>query len=160
MKRSRAALAIGGIGVGLVGVAGLLKAADLESFEAALRGWFLVPGLVRGAAAFVVPALEIGLALAWFLAVRRRLMGLLVVGLLASFSGLYGLHLALGEAPDCGCFGTLVAFERGRDQAWWLFVRNGVLAGLVLIGVVWGADARSGRGATMAEADGAAPAGV
>lgn len=115
-------------------IAGLLKAYDVAEFASALRTWTLFPKWLPLFLAPVVPALEIAVALGWFLRVRPRLAIASAAALLALFTGVYVLHLSMGEAPKCGCLGLIKAFQDSKHEATALITRNGVLLAILIIG--------------------------
>lgn len=127
-------------------VAACAKLVDHEAFRRSLETWELVPSGLHPVLAVLVPAVELGLGLAWWLGVRRRVVGWLAVGLLGLFTGVYGAHWVVASPPDCNCLGTLLAWEHARDQAYGLFVRNAVL--IVLAGFGAMAAAPRSRGET------------
>ena len=82
----------------------------------------------------VIPALEIGAALAWFLSLWRDRMVVIAGLTLSVFTLAYALHLVFGEAPKCGCLGLIEAFKRFEDEAAFILGRNIVLLTLLLVG--------------------------
>jgi len=118
--------------------AALGKLLDPGGFRASLDSWSLIPESILGMLTLGVPLLEISLAAAWFLGVHRLAMALAAGVLLAAFTGLYALHLAIASPPDCNCLGLIMAFNRGETIAENLLVRNGVLMGVMaLAGISW-----------------------
>ena len=84
----------------------------------------------------LVPALEIAFPLMACLGVGRRagIWGALV--LLVTYTGLYGAHLAMGEAPQCNCIALLRAYTEAMDQGTALLARSTVLT-LLLVPAAW-----------------------
>ena len=117
-------------------VAGFMKAIDISAFALAMRSWTLFPQWLPLLLAPVVPAVEIALAAAWFLNLWRPHVVAGTIVMLLSFTGVYALHLALGEAPNCGCLGLLEAFRDATHEATVVLTRNGVLLALLFTGVV------------------------
>jgi uncharacterized membrane protein YphA (DoxX/SURF4 family)/thiol-disulfide isomerase/thioredoxin len=110
-------------------VAGLAKLFDRRGLREALRE-FGLPAPV----AVVLPAVEIGVAVAlllprtgWWAAVAAML-------LLLAFTAVVARSLARGRAPDCNCFGRLSSGPVGRDT----LVRNGVLAAVAAVVIAAG----------------------
>src|SRR5262245_30467847 len=115
---------------GVFGVAGVAKATDKAGSRKAMIG-FGVPEALAGPLGRGLPYIEmlvaialIPLATAWWGAVGS-------LALLGMFTIAIAVKLALGEAPDCHCFGQL----HSEPVSWKTFVRNLVLvvvAGLVV----------------------------
>jgi uncharacterized membrane protein YphA (DoxX/SURF4 family)/thiol-disulfide isomerase/thioredoxin len=108
-------------------VAGVGKLADLPGFRDTLRGFRVGERLARvGAVALPIAELAMAAALlAQPLAIWGAAAALL---LLLAFTGAIVNALARGDAPDCGCFGTLQSAAVGRRQV----IRNAVLAALAV----------------------------
>lgn len=118
-------------------VAGILKAVDVSRFAADMRGWTLLPRWAPFVLAPAIPAIEIGLALAWFLAFARRGAAIGALALLCAFTLGYSLHLAAGRAPTCACLGKIEAFEKANRNAAVVLLRNGILLAVLVNGVRW-----------------------
>lgn len=122
-------------------VAGVSKALDITTFAEALRTWSLFPKWTPLLLAPIVPALEIGTALAWLLGLWRRPSLVLAICTLSVFTLVYAVHLALGEAPNCGCLGLIEAFKRFENEAAFILTRNVVLLALL----IWGSRIGAAR---------------
>lgn len=126
------------VGIGMVAlfitVAGAAKIKDIDVFRQSLESWSLIPVAVRSTVATVVPILEIGLGFAWLLGLNRRILTLLIAGLLICFTSVYAIHRIAGYAPDCQCLGKLLRVQGLEHQADVLIWRNGVLIGVLGIG--------------------------
>jgi len=103
------------------GAAGWAKFADVSGTRQAARD-FGVPAAAAPAVAFVVPLLELAVAV-------LLVLGPVVVGaagaliLLGVFTVAVATSLARGRRPDCHCFGRLQS-ERVSSRT---LVRNGIL---------------------------------
>ncbi len=135
-----------GLVMAVLVVAALGKLLDPGGFRASLDSWAFIPTAVQGPLSMGVPLLEIAIAAAWFLGLHRAAMAWLAAGLIASFTGLYAVHLAFSSPPDCHCLGLIVSFDRGQAFAENLLVRNGVLLGMLgVAGVLAIMRTRAGR---------------
>ncbi len=114
-------------------VAGVLKAADVTVFAQALATWEMLPPLSRPVLAIGIPALEIGVSLAWLLGVWRTASLISAVLIITVFTVAYGLHLALAEPPECGCLGFLNLFQEQFMEDRALIVRNSILVTVLVV---------------------------
>ncbi len=105
-----------------------LKLADLREFELALSTWTLLPEFTRKTLVVLVPTVELGVGVAFLLGVQRRAAAIAAVAFLFSSASLYGLHLAMGQKPNCGCAGVLQEFAWARTEGIMLLGRNVSLA--------------------------------
>lgn len=124
--------------------AALLKAADISEFRDALANGWNVPTGWSDVLAVAVPALEMSLAVAWFLGLAR---GAVIVGaaaFLIAVTGAFIWQWILRAPPDCMCFGKIKMFEDAQHAAMWVVVRNAGLLCLLLMGA-WLSRARSAR---------------
>lgn len=120
-------------------VAGAAKLADRRGTRASLER-FGAPRAISGAAAVLLPVLEITVAAALVPAASAWWGAIGALVLLAVFSVAIGRALARGEDADCHCFGALHSAPADRR----VLVRNGGLAllcGVVLLGGPDGAGA-------------------
>ncbi len=99
-----------------IGVAGVLKFADLAEFTRAVGTWELVPVWARGMLVFGVPAFEIFCAAGWILGTQRRNMRLLLIGMLIAFTLAFVSHLLWAHPPDCGCFGKDTVLQAATSR--------------------------------------------
>src|SRR5215469_6787291 len=98
-------------------------------FSAAVESYRLVPETLAVALAWIVPALELAGALGLMVSATRGTAALLLLSLLAVFTGAIALNLARGRRDlDCGCFGPLLR----QPLSGWLLARNALLALVVL----------------------------
>lgn len=123
----------GAVAAGVVLIAGMLKAADVVSFASALSSWEWIPARAAGAIAIIVPTIEVGLAVAWFLNVNRVGATRAMLVLIIVFSVAYAAHLLLVGAPECGCLGRLEQYIAIRHAEVFVLGRNGILCVLLMI---------------------------
>ena len=105
-------------------VSAFAKVADHDGFRLSLES-FGVPGGVRPLAAWLVPALELLIALALLPAASAWLAAACALGLLLLFTLVIIVNLVGGRRPDCHCFGQLST----RPVGWGSVARNGLLIG-------------------------------
>lgn len=124
---ARAALAI------VFLVAAWQKLRDLETFEAALANYALLPDGLLAPVARVLPLLELGAGLTLVIAPGHAAGALLVLGLLALVTTAVAINLLRGRTDvGCGCGGI----EDEQRLSWALVARNGVLMLLGLVALV------------------------
>jgi hypothetical protein len=113
----------------LFGAAALHKLRAREQWPAIVRQYRLLPELLTGPAAMLMPLTE-ALAAAALLWPRTRAAGALTVAaLLLAYTCALAINLRRGRRSiDCGCFGS----QRRRGIAPWMIGRNLVLAALAL----------------------------
>ena len=116
-----------GAAVGIaLGTAGALKLFSPQWLrQAAMLG--VAPAVAR-----VVPWVEVGLGACLVADLARRLVALLAIVLLASFTSLLAWRLAQGVRPPCACFGRLSTRPVGPRT----LVRNAVLIALAVVAAV------------------------
>ena len=106
-----------------------LKFSQPTEFRAAVESYRLVPEAMAVVLQWIVPALELAGAIGLVVPTTRSAAALLLLSLIAAFTGAIALNLARGRRElDCGCFGPLLR----QPLSGWLVVRNGLLALLVL----------------------------
>jgi uncharacterized membrane protein YphA (DoxX/SURF4 family) len=103
-------LAVAGLAVRLAAAAvwiaaGAAKAPDLEAFRATVERYAILPPVIAGPFAFVLPFLEIGLGLYLALGLFTRGSALVGTLLFAVFLTAQVSALARGISLGCGCFG-------------------------------------------------------
>ncbi|HLY75162.1 MAG TPA: MauE/DoxX family redox-associated membrane protein [Planctomycetota bacterium] len=91
--------------------AGMLKVLDPAEFALSLAKLRLLPAILVGAAAILLPWVEIVSGLA-ILATRRyrEAATFLILGLLAIFTAVILAGMLRGTTGACGCFGSGIAF--------------------------------------------------
>lgn len=86
-------------------VAAAFKIADPEGFALAISNYNLLPRQALQPVAYMLPAVEAVLAVAFFLPRYRQAAWLLSLGLFLLFAGAVGSALVRGLDVSCGCFG-------------------------------------------------------
>jgi len=115
--------------------AGILKVVDPGEFALTLAKLRLLPPFLVGAAAILLPWVEIIAGLALIATRRYRDAATwLILGLLAVFTAVLVTGMVRGSAGNCGCFGNGVAFLNRPDAG---LVRN-----VLLIAAAWALIAR------------------
>ena len=109
-------------------------------FRHSLSTFGLIPEGAAAALVVVVPAVELGLAALQWVPWLRPGVNIAMMALLGAFTALLLQSLLSHEAADCGCFGS-PAPER---VSWFSVVRNIVLIGLAVMGLVAGDGASRG----------------
>jgi hypothetical protein len=118
-------------------------------FRAALGTFKTIPALSIPTLVVAVPGAELLVAGLQWVPSLRPWIGVVAIAMLVAFTLLLLHSLLSGEHADCGCFGS-VAPEK---VSWFSIVRNVVLIGFAVIGVVVGDGAS--RGALPATLSGA-----
>lgn len=116
-------------------IAGAGKLADHEGSRKAMRE-FGVPEALTTPFAWLLPVVEIMVAIALLPLSTAWFGGIGALALLAAFLVGIGVNLAKGNAPDCHCFGQL----HSEPVSWSVFARNAVLAVIAAFIVVQGKD--------------------
>ncbi len=127
-----ATIAVGAVMLLLL-TAGVLKSLDLVHFSSQVQGFTLLPEWAQKMSP-LVPALEVGIAGAWFLGLDRARAWWAALALLTAFTMVLVAHMAFGKAPSCGCFGKLLAFQGMRNAVLFDVLRNGVCIGFLIVG--------------------------
>ena len=125
------------------------KLTGLEEFQAALTDYRLVPsGLVR-LTAYLIPMMEVSLALGWLFAVQIQIVAYASAGLLAAYGLAMGINLLRGRVHiGCGCgFGG--ALQHDQQLSVGLVLRNVGLASIALIVTLPGSQRELGAGEYM-----------
>lgn len=106
------------------------KLSSPRRFEAVLRDYRMIPGLLSRPVSLLVPGLELTLGLCWLSAFMPRITALASAALLALYALAIGINLVRGRTYiDCGCgFGTVSGKEQPLSTGF--VVRNILLAGL------------------------------
>ena len=107
----------------------MLKFSQSTEFRAAVESYRLVPEAMAVVLQWIVPALELTGAIGLVVPTTRGAAALLLLSLIAAFTGAIALNLARGRRDlDCGCFGPLLR----QPLSGWLLARNALLALVVL----------------------------
>ena len=115
-----------------------------QRFRHSLSTFGLIPDGAAAALVLVVPVVEVGVAALQWVPWLRPGVNVIILAMLGAFTALLLQSLLSGEQADCGCFGS-AAPER---VSWFSVVRNIVLIGLAVMGLV--ADDGASRGALPA----------
>lgn len=110
--------------------AGILKIADPMAFAVSIAGLRILPMPGVGAAAILLPWIEVVAAGALFLPKFREAALRLLLGLLSAFTVLLLVAVAHGRTGSCGCFGSGDGFLYRADVA---LARNVVLIALAVV---------------------------
>lgn len=111
-----------------------LKVTDIAAFRSALESEWLLPAPLATLLALVIPVLEVSVAAAWFLGLRRRVALVGAVLLLAGFTTAFVWLWVVKAPPACGCFGKIKMFEQTQHAAMWTVFRNLGLLGALIVG--------------------------
>lgn len=106
-------------------LAGGLKVLGPSDFAGSLASLNLVPSVLLGPVAILLPWVELVAGVALLLTRRYRdAATALILGMLAIFTLVLGVELARGRTGSCGCFGTPIGFLDRPDVG---LVRNLIL---------------------------------
>lgn len=116
--------------------AGALKVTHPYTSAAAVRAYRLLPNNVANAIGYVLPWIEIGIALALILGLGVRICAVISVILFMAFVGGIGSAWARGLTIDCGCFGGGGQVAAGATKYWQEMMRD---MGLIIIAgyLIW-----------------------
>ena len=133
-------------------LAGLAKLPRRAEFEAAVRGYRLVPERAVPSIARWLPVVELVAGALLLLGLGTAAVAALLGAFLVVFTGAVAINLARGRAIDCGCYGAGPA----RTIGWPTLVRNlGLLAMAVFVTAeapaAFGLDAVLGEALALAE---------
>lgn len=123
--------------VGVFGLAGAAKLADLDGSRAAMRD-FGVPARLAGPAGVALPLAELAIAALLLPMATAWWAALAGLGLMVAFIAGIVVNLRQGRRPDCHCFGQVASAPIGSRT---LF-RNGAFAALAATLVLRGPDAQ------------------
>lgn len=123
---------------GVIGLAGVLKAADAYAFARTVAQWTILPGPLIGLVAVAVPSLEIGLAVSWFVGLFRRWILVASILMLLGFSGFLSWQFFEYGPVDCGCFGARADRAARTEDLYGIVGRNLVMCLVLLISLAAG----------------------
>jgi Methylamine utilisation protein MauE len=124
---------------GVFGAAAVSKLRALDAFVGVVHNFRLVPEPLERPIAYVLPGIELAIAVGVLVSATRATAALAAAILLALFAGAMAINLLRGRRDiDCGCFATVLR----QHLSWPLVLRNLLLAGLAL-SLVPGFTARS-----------------
>jgi hypothetical protein len=114
------------------GGAALSKIAAWDELEGVVRNYRILPSASVLPVAWLLPPVELILAIGLLFPATRAPAALGMLALLLAFAGAIGVNVARGRTDiDCGCFSSSLK----QNLSWWLVVRNAVLAGLALLAI-------------------------
>jgi thiol-disulfide isomerase/thioredoxin/uncharacterized membrane protein YphA (DoxX/SURF4 family) len=108
---------------GVFAVAAFAKLVDLEGSRRAIAG-FGVPARAAAVAGTLLPFVELATATALIAEPTARWGAIVALALLLAFMAGIARAMALGQKPDCHCFGQLHSAPAGRAT----LIRNAILA--------------------------------
>jgi hypothetical protein len=119
----------------LLATAGGQKLRTFERFKVTLEAYHILPSSLAQRLAWLVPCLELTIAMGLLWERTRRAAVLAAIGILISYAAAIALNLARGRRDlDCGCG----AARDRRSIAAWMVWRNLLLAsGLGLCALPW-----------------------
>jgi hypothetical protein len=116
----------------IFGAAALGKIAAWDELEGVVRNYRVLPSPLVLPVAWLLPPVELILAVGLLLSATRAPAALGMLVLLLVFAGAIGVNVARGRTDiDCGCFHSSLK----QSLSWWLVVRNIVLAGMALLAI-------------------------
>jgi len=123
--------------------AGIAKAVRIDLFMDSLATWELLPVPVQVLAAFLVPAVEVAIAVRWLTMGPARLDFVWApLAMMLAFTAVYAAHYIMTGAPNCACFGEWATYRDDKVSGLAVLLRNliliqcGAIAGL-LASVRW-----------------------
>ena len=114
---------------GLFMTAGLLKIPDVAGFAEAVAAYGLLPAWLTLPAAAYLPWLELTAGLALLLPHWHRAAGVVLMGMMLSFTAALASAHVRGLNLDCGCFGP----DESAGYAWQLIRNTAILASLAAL---------------------------
>jgi hypothetical protein len=116
----------------LFGSAGVHKARDLKRFDEIFSAYGILPAISRWHLSWLVPVLELAVAVGLLFDASRLYAGVLGIALLLAYASAIGINLRRGRRDlACGCGGP----DERRPIARWMVGRNIVVA-LALFGAL------------------------
>ncbi|MGE3110012.1 MAG: MauE/DoxX family redox-associated membrane protein [Phycisphaerales bacterium] len=120
-----------GIVIVVLSVSGVAKLYDLGEFLASLRSWTVLPLPLVAVLVFMVPLVEVAVAMWWMSGCARRGATCAAALVLLIFTLGYGWQAWIAAPPNCACWGKIRAFEAVSQEAASVVIRNGVLLGML-----------------------------
>jgi uncharacterized protein YjeT (DUF2065 family) len=121
-------------------VSGLSKLRSPENFRRALATYRAIPARAVSSLVVAVPGVELSFALAQWVPALSRVAGMGLCAMFGAFTLLLLHSLLTGQESDCGCFGSATH----EPVSWFSVLRNAVLIGLAVMGLVAGDGAARG----------------
>jgi putative oxidoreductase len=118
---------------------GTTKLYDPDSFARVIARYDVLPDVLIGYAAVVVPALEVLVGLLLVIGFKVRAASSLFMLLMAVFILFISVNVIRGRSFDCGCFNAgLLGLEAYENTSLWLIIRDCIF--LAACAVVFRAD--------------------
>jgi hypothetical protein len=115
---------------GVFGAAAMTKLRALDAFVGVVHNYHLVPEPLERPIAYVLPVVELAIAVGVLAPATRAPAAIAAAILLALFAGAMAINLARGRRDiDCGCFATVLR----QRLSWPMVLRNLLLAALALL---------------------------
>jgi uncharacterized membrane protein YphA (DoxX/SURF4 family) len=118
-------------------LAGLAKLPRRSEFEAAVRGYGLLPSRLVRPVARLLPPLELAGGLLLGLGIATTIAASALAAALTLFAMAVAVNLARGRTIDCGCFGWIAE----RRITWLTVARNLLLVAGAVTAAIGGASA-------------------
>jgi hypothetical protein len=107
-----------------------MKFAGLAQFAAAVEDYRILPAVLVGPAAWIIPAIEGSAAVGLLIPVTQGCAAAILAVLVGMFTAAIAVNLARGRRQiDCGCFGPALR----QTLSGWLIGRNLILIGAAII---------------------------
>lgn len=125
------------IGFGLLFLlAAIHKFSTAQQFRVILEEYQVMPRVLAGPVAPIVPLLEVLLSIGWFTGYRPQLVALSSAALLAVYTSAIGINLLRGRIHiGCGC-GVAGSSDGDQQLSSGLLLRNSVLIGIALVAAI------------------------
>ena len=125
------------IGFGLLFLlAAVHKFATAQQFRVILEEYRVMPRVLAGPVARIVPLLEVVLSVGWFAAYRPELIAVSSAALLAVYTSAIGINLLRGRIHiGCGC-GVAGSSDGDQQLSSALILRNTILILIALVAVI------------------------
>ena len=119
-------------GSALFAIAAVHKLRDMRQFSADFADYGVPPALLQLHLPWVIPVLELGVAVGLWMPVCRRAAVLLAIALLLAYSAAIAVNLRAGRSGiACGCGGP----DPEQPIAWWMVWRNLLLVPLLVAAI-------------------------
>lgn len=133
------------------GAAAVGKINAWGELEGVVRNYRLVPAALVMPVTWLLPPVELALAIALLVPAMRPVAAAGALVLLLAFAVAIGVNVARGRTEiDCGCFRSSLK----QQLSWWLVLRNLVLAGFALVALQTAAARALGAGDWLSVAAG------
>ena len=104
---------------------GYFKMMDPEAFGTVISGYDIIPGVLVGWAAMIIPPLELILGLCLVAGYKVRASALIAMAMMFLFMIFMTVNLARGRNMECGCFELKrLGLDIGESLSAWLVLRD------------------------------------